>query len=116
MFTNFKPAILKAWGKASNYLPPPLREVLSENGYGSYSRVSGMLVVLFTLGWVTYLVAHNHAFPDMSGPTAFLAGGQTQYAANQIKNVVSAAKGNNPTPTVPALPVVVTNPGAPNGN
>lgn len=104
MFQKLKPALSKGWAKLNSYLPPPLREVLSENGTGSYSRVSGMLIVVATISWVTYLVIHNHAMPDMGGPTAFIAGGQTQYAANQIKNVVAAAQGNNPAPPSGGMP------------
>lgn len=68
-------------------LPPPLREILSEpDGTGSYSRTTGFLIVLFTLGWTTYLVIKNHAFPDMTGPTLFIGGGAgSQYAINQAK-------------------------------
>lgn len=83
----------------SALLPPPLREVLSENGIGSYSRYSGFLIIIATICWVSYLVIHNKAFPDMTGPTAFVAGGQAQYAANQIKLIVAASKGNTPTAT-----------------
>lgn len=83
-------------------LPPPLREVLSENGVGSYSRYTGFLIVTFTLGWTTYLVLKNHAFPDMTGPTLFIGGGAgTQYAVNQIKNVAAAAKSGLPNNTTP---------------
>ncbi len=78
--------------KVNKHLPPPLREILSENGVGSYSRYSGFLIILATIGWTTYLVWHNHAFPDMTGPTAFVAGGQAQYIANQAKNMIAAAK------------------------
>ena len=75
---------------------PPLKEVLSEDGVGSYSRYTGFLIVLATLAWITFLVVKNHAFPDMEGPTFFMAGGQAQYAINQAKRVMAAAK-DNPT-------------------
>lgn len=76
--------------KADKFFPPPLREILSENGVGSYSRVSSFTIVVATIFWVTYLVIHNHAMPDMAGPTAFIAGGSgSQYGLNQIKNWVS---------------------------
>lgn len=94
-------------------LPPPLREVLSENGVGSYSRYTGFLIIAFTLGWTTYLVIKNHAFPDMTGPTLFISGGAgSQYAINQIKNVAAAAKSgiannNIPVTVPPPAPGVV---------
>lgn len=87
-------------GKFKSFLPP-LKEVLSENGVGSYSRYSGFLIVIAVIVWVSYLVIRNHAFPDMAGPTAFLAGGQAQYAANQVKLVVAAVKGDRPNVTQP---------------
>lgn len=74
---------------------PPLKEVLSENGVGSYSRYSGFLIVVSVIVWVSYLIIRNHAFPDMAGPTAFLAGGQAQYAANQVKMIVAAGRGGS---------------------
>lgn len=88
-------------------LPPPLREILSEaDGTGSYSRTVGFMIVVATLGWTTYLVLHNHAFPDMTGPTLFIGGGAgTQYGINQIKNVAAAAKSGiaagTPVPVAP---------------
>lgn len=95
-------------------MPPPLREILSEaDGTGSYSRTTGFMIVLATLGWTTYLVLHNHAFPDMTGPTLFIGGGAgTQYAANQIKNVAAALK-TGVAPGTPAPPIVPTG-GPPN--
>jgi hypothetical protein len=88
-------------------LPPPLREILSEaDGTGSYSRTVGFMIVVATLGWTTYLVLHNHAFPDMTGPTLFIGGGAgTSYGLNQMKNVAAAVKTGiapgTPAPTAP---------------
>lgn len=90
-------------------LPPPLREILSESdGTGSYSRTVGFMIVISTLAWTTYLVLHNHAFPDMTGPTLFIGGGQTAYASNQIKNVAAAMKTGN-APGTPAPPTGANN-------
>lgn len=86
-------------GNLSRYLPPPIREVLSEpDGTGSYSRVSGMMIVIATICWVTYLVLRNHLLPDMAGPAAFLGAGQAQYATNKIVTVI---KGTTATPDTP---------------
>lgn len=86
------------FAKAHNWLPPSLREVLSEDGVGSYSRFSGFFIIVATVCWVTFLVIKNHAFPDMTGATAFIAGGQAQYVANQAKRVVAAAKNGTVSP------------------
>lgn len=110
MFLFVKTGFNKLMGlKAVKGFMPPLREVLSEDGIGSYSRYTGFLIVIFTLFWVTYLVFHNHAFPDMDGPTAFVAGGQSAYAANQVKRIAAAAKTGivmvqTPNPTVTQTP------------
>lgn len=101
-------SLLGKVGKLSKYLPPPIREVLSEpNGQGSYSRVSGMMTVIATICWVTYLVVHNHALPDMAGPAAFLGAGQAQYATNKIVTVLKGDP-NSQSAQAPA--------GAPNAN
>lgn len=88
---------IKSVGKLKGMLPP-LREVLSEDGVGSYSRYSGAVIIVSTIFWITYLVFKNHALPDLDGPAIFIASGQTQYAANQIKGIARAMKGGNPDP------------------
>jgi hypothetical protein len=71
------------------------REVLSENGTGSASRVLAALVVVTTLFWVTYLVIRNHALPDLAGPSLFIgAGTSATYGLNQAKSIIGAIKGN----------------------
>ena len=38
----------------------PLRSIIYEaNGTGSFSRTAGMIIILFALGWVTYLVVNT---------------------------------------------------------
>jgi hypothetical protein len=97
-------AITARYNKLKSMLPP-LKEVLSEDGIGSYSRYTGFIVVLATVGWVTFIVIHNHAFPDMAGPSSFMATGQAQYVANQVKRIAAAAKSGEVTPQLPAAPV-----------
>lgn len=71
------------------------KEALTENGRGSYSRLTGASIVFCTLGWVTYLVIRTQALPDLAGATAFVSiGAGTHYAINQVKSVASAIKGN----------------------
>lgn len=73
---------------------PPLKEVLSENGVGSYSRYVGFLIVVSTIFWITYLVLHTKTLPDLVGPTLWVTGAAGgHYAINQGKSVVAAWKG-----------------------
>jgi hypothetical protein len=92
--------MFKQIGAAMGHIKlPPLREVLSEDGIGSYSRYLGFWTAIFIFGWISYVVVHNHALPvDMTGPGTFLVAGQSAYAANQAKKVASALKPNTPSP------------------
>lgn len=78
--------------KKATQILPPLKEVLSENGVGSYARYSGFIITLSTIAWVTFLVAKNHALPDLEGPSLFIAAGQGSYGLGQIKHVAEAAR------------------------
>src|SRR5512146_2606945 len=67
-----------------------IREILSEpgaSGTGSTSRTATLLIVLFTLGWVTATV-YNTGKLDMSTVEAALAfmggGGFTFYGVNRV--------------------------------
>lgn len=102
-----------------NLCPPPIREVLSENGVGSFSRYTCFIVVIAATVWVSYLVGKNKALPDLSGLSLYVTGIiATLYGLNQAKGVASAIKGtgNNGTSNVTSTGVtVVNNPPAPNG-
>ena len=82
-----------------------LKSVFSEvDGTGSWSRVGSLLIVLATIGWVTYALCKNHAIPDLSGPTAFLTTGTgTMYGTNKLSSIISAitGKGKDGTPVPP---------------
>jgi Na+/melibiose symporter-like transporter len=95
--------ILSNLGKVKSILPPPLREILSEaDGTGSYSRTTGFMIIMTVLLLLVYLVIKNHTFPDMTGPTMFVAGGAgTGYGINQIKNIAAAAKSGTAAGTPP---------------
>lgn len=63
---------------------------------GSSSRLLSGAIVMFTLGWVTYLVAKNHAMPDLAGPLTFMnTGVGTLMGINKASEVVSAFKGKS---------------------
>lgn len=84
-----------------------VKEALSENGVGSYSRYAGAAVTLSVIGWVSYIVAKTHALPDLGGAATLLAGGNAAYATNQAKKVAEAIKGAKPVdPTLPADPSI----------
>lgn len=52
--------------RTDNWARPFMRSLLSEaDGTGSSARFCMVLVVLFTLGWVTGLVVHEHRLPDL---------------------------------------------------
>lgn len=82
--------IQKLWKWKSVF--PPLREVLSEDGIGSYSRYTGFMLVIATIFWVTYLVFRTHTLPDLEGPALFIGASQSSYGLNQIKKVAEAAR------------------------
>lgn len=72
-----------------------LKEALSEDGQGSYSRYCGAASVVASIAWVTYLVFKNHALPDLGGVAGFIASGNAAYAANQAKNAVNKIRGTD---------------------
>ncbi len=68
-----------------------LREVFSEDGQGSYSRLAAGAIVLSVLSWVTYLVFKNHAIPDLTGPSWFLVTGTgIHYGTNKAPDIMAA--------------------------
>lgn len=80
-----------------------LREVFSDGGSGSASRVMmGFHAIVGAVGF-GHVVYHNHAIPDavtMAGLTAFVT---APYALNAAKNAITSfsSKGSNgaATPT-----------------
>lgn len=56
-----------------NWTRPFLRSMLSEpDGNVSSSRLCIVLVVLFSLGWVTGLVLHDKKLPDLGAVGAYV--------------------------------------------
>lgn len=67
-----------------------LREVFSEDGQGSASRVMMAFHACFVGVWGTLFVHHAHAIPDavtMSGLTAFVA---APYALNKAHAAITS--------------------------
>lgn len=71
------------------------REVFSEDGQGSFSRVTQGVIVAAVLGWITYLVHKNGAMPDLGGPSVFIGtAGAAHYGLNKATDIITALKGN----------------------
>ena len=69
------------------------REVFSEDGQGSFSRVAQGSIVLGVIVWVTYLVLKNHALPDLGGPSLFIGTGAAgHYGINKASDIIAAFK------------------------
>ena len=77
-----------------------IKGALSEtDGQGSYTRVSGFLIALASVCWVSYLVVRNHELPDLAGVALLVGGGSgTQYAINKTEDIVKAFKGTPEDP------------------
>lgn len=62
-----------------------LKSVFSEpDGTGSASRVLSGVVIVATLGWITYLVLTTHILPDLSGASLFVGAGFSGYGVNKL--------------------------------
>lgn len=71
------------------------KQILSENGQGSYSRVASLIIVVATVTWVTALLIKHWAMPDMTGPASFMTTGVgIHYGTNKASDLISAWKGN----------------------
>lgn len=66
-----------------------LKKALSEqDGTPSMSRYTAFIVTAATIGWVTYLVAHTGALPDLTSASLFIAGGHGGYVANKVSEAI----------------------------
>lgn len=70
------------------------RQVFSESGEGSSSRVFTGFLIMAAVAWVTMLVYWNHALPDLAGLTLFIG---SIYGINKGFNTIEAFKKNNNT-------------------
>lgn len=90
-----------------------VKEVFSENGQGSFSRVAQGSIVFAVIGWVTYLVLKTHSMPDLSGPSLFVGTGAAgHYGINKAQDMITAFRSNgngNPAPPVVQSQVTVSN-------
>lgn len=69
------------------------RETLSEpDGPWSFARIISLIIVVFDLGWITYLVVRNGNIPDQGGIAALLA---ALYGINKAAAAVEAFAEND---------------------
>lgn len=68
------------------------KEVFSEDGRGSFSRVIQGFIVVMTCLWVTYVVLRTRAIPDLSGCALFIGTGAIHYGVGKMAGIVSAFK------------------------
>jgi hypothetical protein len=72
-----------------------VRQVFSENGQGSWSRVQSAMHMVGCMGWVTHFVVHTHTLPDamtLTGLTAFVT---APYAAGKAAGALSTFSNGN---------------------
>lgn len=61
-----------------------LKGAFSDGGTPSSSRIISAVCTIAAIGWITHVVVHTHALPDvasMGGVTAF---GTSHYIANRV--------------------------------
>jgi hypothetical protein len=76
---------------------PHIKEALSENGRGSFSRYACAFILINATAWVWYMIFKTHVLPDFSSLSLYVpATLATLYGSNQVKNVVTAWKGGKP--------------------
>jgi hypothetical protein len=64
-----------------------IKEAFSEdNGKASFSRISTFIILVFELGWITFVTLSKGTIPDLGGPALFLV---TLYGANKAATVAS---------------------------
>ena len=78
--------------KLKNYKPVAFisKALAEQDGTPSLSRCTAFLVTIATIAWVTYVVIHTGALPDLTSASLFIAGGHGGYAANKISEAIGA--------------------------
>jgi len=54
-------------------MKPFLQSLFSETGTASFSRVGSFVALLFSCGWITFIVWKTRALPGLEGVTIFIA-------------------------------------------
>lgn len=80
-----------------------IRELFSEPGPAgtlSWGRVASAIALVASLCWITHIVLHTHALPDMTSTTALIVG---PYATNKVGSAVQSFS-SNPVIQGPSAP------------
>ncbi len=72
-----------------------IRDVFSESDGGSFSRLGSFIALLFSCGWVTYIVHKTGALPGLEGVTFFIA---TLYGLGKAGQTVQRALAGKSAP------------------
>ena len=70
-----------------------IKGVFMDCGQPSFSRCASGLIVLASVGWVTFLVCKDGKMPDMAGITAYVSAAlAVLYSANKVANAIEGTK------------------------
>lgn len=75
-----------------------LREVFSEDGQGSFSRVAAAFHTSAVLAWGFQFVHFHHVIPDPVTMAAMSGFAVAPYAANKAASAISSFSSSAPTP------------------
>ena len=77
-----------------------VHKALSEqDGLPSMSRLTAFTVTIAVIAWVTYVVIHTGALPDLTSAGIFLAGGHGGYVANKVSEALGSKGDSNVAPS-----------------
>jgi hypothetical protein len=68
-----------------------LQKMFSSDPSVSFGRLAAAIVLLFGLGWATFIVIHKLEVPSLQGVAAIVT---SLYGSSKIGEVVSTLKGN----------------------
>lgn len=70
-----------------------LQHLFSESGEASFSRVGSFLALLFSLGWLSYIVWKTRAVPGLEGITFFVS---SLYGLGKAGQTIQRMMGGKP--------------------
>jgi len=70
-----------------------LHHLFSESGEASFSRIGSFLSLVFSCGWVSYIVWRTHALPGLEGLTFYIA---SLYGLGKTGETVQRLLGKQP--------------------